>query len=324
MYNIKKITFSIVICTLNNVVGLEKCITSITQQTLKPNEVIIVHGDIDGEMEESITKKIQPILQSNLITLKYIKTIRSLVLQRNIGIDNAVGDVIFFLDDDVILEKDYFYYLLEVYQSKWSENLGGVQGTIIEAKRGNSWSPIEVIKKIILYGNITGNGHLLASGNPSFCGNPQEIKKVDIFNGCMMSFRRDILLKNRFDTNFKEFWMCDDIELSYRISRKYHLYQTPLARLHHTRSTPNYEGHRKMARMLVYNRLYMFRLYFSDSKINWILFIWSNIGEFFLRILHCIRISKIGALLGFLEGWKLVFINKGHPYRKKDQNAQIY
>jgi glycosyltransferase involved in cell wall biosynthesis len=322
MCNVNKITFSTVICTLNNVLGLEKCITSITQQTIKPNEVIIVHGDIDGEMEESITKKIQPILQSNSIALKYIKAIRSLVLQRNIGIDNAVGDVIVFLDDDVILEKDYFYYLLEVYQSKWRDNLGGVQGTIIETMSGNSWSPIEVMRKFILYANITGSGRLLASGNPSFCGNPQEIKKVDVFNGCMMSFRRDILLKNRFDTNFEEFWMCDDIELSYRISRRYHLYQTPLAQLHHISSTPNYEGHRKMVRMLVYNRLYMFRLYFSDSKINWILFFWSNIGEFFLRILHCIRISNIGALIGFLEGWKLILIHKGHPYRKKTKERE--
>jgi glycosyltransferase involved in cell wall biosynthesis len=317
MCNVKKISFSIVICTLNNVTGLEKCINSITQQTLIPNEIIIVHGDSNKEMEKSITKKIRPILQSNLIALKYIKTIRSLVSQRNIGIDNASGDVIVFLDDDVILEKDYFFYLFEVYQSKWNENLGGVQGSIIEASRGNSWSPIEVIRKIFLYANITGSGRLLASVNPSFCGNPQEIREVDIFNGCMMSFRRDILLKNRFDTNFKEFWMCDDIELSYRISRKYHLYQTPLARLHHIPSAPNYEGRRKMTRMLVYNRFYMFRLYFCDSKINWILFFWSNIGEFLLRILNCLRISNLGALLGFLEGWKLVFINKGHPYRKK-------
>ena len=322
MCNVKKISFSIVICTLNNVAGLEKCITSITQQTLIPNEIIIVHGDSNEEMEKSITKKIQPILQSNLIALKYIKTIRSLVSQRNIGIDNASGDVIVFLDDDVILEKDYFFYLFEVYQSKWNENLGGVQGSIIEASRGNSWSPIEVIRKIFLYANITGSGRLLASVNPSFCGNPQEIRKVDIFNGCMMSFRRDILLKNRFDTNFKDFWMCDDIELSYRISRKYHLYQTPLARLHHIPSAPNYEGHRKMTRMLVYNRFYMFRLYFSDSKINWILFFWSNIGEFLLRILNCMRISNLGSLLGFLEGWKLVFINKGHPYRKKTREMK--
>lgn len=323
MDKFQNITFSVVICTLHNLEGLEKCITSITQQTLKPNEIIIVHGDIEGEMGESITKRIHPILQSNLITLKYIKTIRSLVMQRNIGIDNACGDVIVFLDDDVTLDNNYFYYLLEAYQSKWSESLGGVQGTIIEGLRDKHWQPKEIIKKIFLLGSMTGSGRLLPSVNSSFCNNPKEIKKVDIFNGCMMSFRRDVLLKNRFDANLKEFWVCDDIELSYRISRKYHLYQAPLPQLHHTSSTPNYEGYKKIACMSVFNRLYIFRLYFSNLKINWFLFFWSNIGELFYRIFQSIKIRSTGALSGFLEGWKLVFISKGHPYRKTNKRGEM-
>lgn len=306
----RKITFSIVICTLHNLEGLEKCITSITQQTLKPNEIIIVHGDIDGEMEESITKRIHPVLQSNLITLKYLKTIRSLVMQRNIGIDNAGGDVIVFLDDDVVLERDYFYYLLKVYQSKWSENLGGVQGIIIENLRTKPWQPEEIMRKIFLLNSVTGNGRLQPSVHPSFSSNPKEIKKVDIFSGCMMSFRRDILLKNRFDINFREFWVLDDVELSYRISRKYNLYQTPLAKLHHISSTPKYEGYKKIARMQVVNRLYLFRIYFSNSKFNWLLFLWSNIGEFILRIFVSIKLNNFGPLSGFLEGWKLILTEK--------------
>lgn len=319
---IQKITFSVVICTLHNLKGLEKCIDSITQQTLKPNEVIIVHGDLDEKMEESITQKIFLILKSNLITLKYVKTIRSLIIQRNTGIDNACGDVIAFLDDDVILDKNYFYYLLEAYQLKWNESLGGVQGTIIEGTRDKPWQPEEIIKKIFLLGSMTGSGRLLPSGNSSFCGNPKEIKKVDIFNGCMMSFRREVLLKNRFDTNLKEFWMYDDVELSYRISRKFHLYQAPLPQLHHVSSTPNYEGYKKIASMLVFNRLYIFRLYFSNLKINWLLFFWSNIGELFYWIFLSIKIRNAGPLYGILEGWKLVFINKGHPYRKTDKRRE--
>lgn len=320
----QKITFSIVICTLNNLVGLEKCITSITRQTLKPNEVVIVQGGIDGEMGESITKKICPILQSNLITLKYIKTIRSLVMQRNIGIDSACGDVIVFLDDDVILERDYFYYLLEAYQSKWSESLGGVQGTIIEAvKDNNPWQLKEVLKKIFLLGGTPGSGHLLPSANPSFLRNPKEIRKVDIFNGCLMSFRRDILLKNRFDTNFSKFWMCDDIELSYRISRKYDLYQTPLSQLHHVSSSPSYEGHKKIACMSAFNRLYVFRLYFSNSKTNWFLFFWNNIGELLYMIFLSIKIRNTGPLSGILEGWRLCFKSKGHPYRKTNKRGEM-
>lgn len=322
MDKFQKITFSIVICTLHNLEGLEKCIASITKQTLKPNEIVIVHGDIDREIEESIAKRIHPILQSNLITLKYVKTIRSLVIQRNIGIDNASSDVIVFLDDDVVLDKNYFYYLLETYQLKWSESLGGVQGTIIEGLRDKPWHPKEVYKKIFLLGDMTGNGRLLPSVNPSFCGNPKEIIKVDIFNGCMMSFRRDVLLQNRFDTNLKEFWICDDIELSYRISRKFHLYQTPLAQLHHVSSTPNYEGKKKIACMAVFNRLYIFRLYFSNFKTNWFLFLWSNIGELFYWIFQSIKIRSTGPLFGIVAGWKLVFINKGHPYRKTDKKEE--
>lgn len=317
MDNYCDVTCSIVICTLNNIIGLEDCIISITNQTVKPNEIIIVHGVIDYEMEECITNKLRPILQSNLILFKYINSIKSLVIQRNIGIDNACGDIIVFLDDDVVLNSDYIYHLLEAYKLKWSERLGGVQGTIIEGLQDKPWHLREIYKKIFLLANMTGSGCLFPSVNPSYCGNPKEIKRVDIFNGCMMSFRRDVLLNNRFDVNLKEYWMCDDIELSYRISRHYELYQAPLPQLHHLSSTPSYEGHRKIACMAVFNRLYLFRLYFSNLKINWLLFFWSSIGDLFYRMWQSIMIRSASPLLGVYEGWKMVLISKWHPYGKR-------
>jgi glycosyltransferase involved in cell wall biosynthesis len=307
-----KINFSVVICTLHNYIGLEQCITSITQQTVKPREVIIVHGGENDEISKSIEEKIHPILQSNFIILKYIKTMKSLVIQRNIGIDNADCDVIVFFDDDVILEVDYFYFLSELYQSKWDDCLGGIQGAIIENLGIKPWYPREILRKIFFLTNQTGNGRLQPSAHPSFCNNSKKIKKVDIFSGCMMSFRRDILLKHKFDENMQEYWMLDDVELSYRISRKYNLYQTPFAKLHHISSSPNYEGRKKIARMLVVNRLYLFRLYFSNSKINRLIFLWSTIGEFTLRIFVCIELFNIGPLSGFLEGWKLVFTKRSN------------
>lgn len=303
--------FSVVICTLDNLGGLEKCIASITQQTLKPFEVIIVQGDPDGRSGGRIMERIHPLLEANSIRLKYLKSIKSLVIQRNIGIDNAGGNVIVFLDDDVILERGYFSYLLEAYESKWNESMGGVEGIIIEDKDKKPWHPREILKRIFLLTRVTGNGRLQASGHPSFCNNPKEIKRVDVFSGCMMSFRKTVLLKNRFDINFKEFWILDDVELSYRISRKYNLYQTPFAQLHHIPSTPNYEGRKNIARMTVVNRLYVFRKYFSDSGINWLFFLWSSIGEFILRVLRCIELMDFGPLSGFLEGWKLVLMRKG-------------
>jgi len=312
MMESQKITFSVVICTLHNLAGLVKCASSIAKQTVKPYEVIIVHGENSG----NIVEKIFPILESKSINCKYISSIRSLVIQRNIGIDNSSGNVIVFLDDDVILEKDYFYYLLKIYKTKWHDNLGGVQGTIIENKKRYRWTLKEILKYIFLLGSTNGDGNLLPSGNASFCGNPNGIKKVEIFSGCVMSFKKDILINNRFDENFSDFWICDDTELSYRISRKHDLYQTPFAQLQHVGSSLSYEGHLKIAKMLVFNRLYVFRLYFSSSKKNWFLFIWSNIGELFFSIYKSIIIGNVGKLVGFLQGWKLVLLNNGHPYKK--------
>jgi glycosyltransferase involved in cell wall biosynthesis len=313
----QKISTSVIICTLHNLQGLIKCIDSIMEQTRKPDEVIIVHGDIDEEMEESITKRMHLLLQSNRITLQYVKTIRSLVMQRNIGIDHARSDVIVFLDDDVVLERDYFHYLLEAYHSKWSKSLGGIQGTIIEGiNEYKPWQLKEIVRKLFLLGGMTGGGSLLPSVNASYCGNPKEMRRVDIFNGCMMSFRREVLHVNRFDSNFRELWACDDVELSYRISKQYELYQTPLARLHHIQSSLTKEGHKNITRMFVFNRLYVFRLYFSNLKANWLLFLWSNIGELFYRIFLSVKLKSTGPISGFLEGWKLIFISKGHPYRE--------
>jgi glycosyltransferase involved in cell wall biosynthesis len=270
---------------------------------LKPREIIIVHGDKGG----NIAEKLNPILQENGISLKYIKSARSLVLQRNIGIDNSTGDVVVFLDDDVILEQDYFFHLMNVYIEKWDDHIGGVQGVIIEISERKSWKFLEIINRVFLLDSASGKGVLQRSGYPAFCGNKKTLIKVDIFSGCTMSFRREVLLQKRFDENLRDYWSMDDVELSYRISRQFALYQTPLARLHHASSSFTYEGYRKIAKMSVVNRLYLFRKYFSRSKLNWFLFLWSNMGEVLILIVQCIRYRSLHPIIGFLEGWKLVF-----------------
>jgi hypothetical protein len=105
------------------------------------------------------------------------------------------------------------------------------------------------------------------------------------------------------------------VELSYRISQKYELFQIPSARLHHNQSSLSHEGHKNVTRMFVFNRLYVFRLYFGNVKRNWLFFFWSNLGEFFYRVFLSVKLGSTGPISGFLEGWKLIIASKGHPYR---------
>jgi GT2 family glycosyltransferase len=247
------------------------------------------------------------MIKANHISLSYIKCIRSLILQRNAGIENATGDVVVFLDDDVILEEDYFLNLIKVYKDEWSNHLGGVQGVIIEnfqTSRCRRFS--ELFRRFFFLSNMSGKGRLQKSGYPSFCKPEAALQKVEIFSGCMMSFRRHVLLENRFDESLRAFWVFDDVELSYRISRKYELFQTRMAQLHHASSAVSYEGRQKVEKMSVVNRLYLFRKYLAGSKLNWVCFMWASIGQLLLCLLRTGWGPHFGGLLGLVEGWVLV------------------
>lgn len=302
-------SISVIICTLNNYDGLEKCVESICRQDLSPKEIIVVHGEQEGD----VAQKVRQWLTGTTIDFKYVRTIRSLVVQRNIGIDHASGDVVVFLDDDVILMPRYFKNLLSVYESRWNARLGGVQGVIVENSTIEWWHPLEIVNRMFLLPSVTGKGVLLASANPSFRGDCREVEKVEVFSGCMMSFRGEVLRQHRFDENFREFWLFDDVELSYRISRHYDLYQTPLARLHHLSSSPSYEGHAKIAKMSAINRSYLFKKYFRHSYFNWFPFLWSSLGETLVNLLQSIKHLNFKPIKGLLEGWMLVY-KKRVPY----------
>jgi len=301
---VPKKTLSIIICTLNNYKGLENCITSIGEQDMLPAEIIVVHG---GGTEADITQLVEGLLAGTTIAFKYVRSIRSLVIQRNLGIDHATGDVVLFLDDDVILTPEYIKNMMDVYESKWNDRLGGVQGIIIENTRVKPWHPLEIMGRLFMLPNVTGKGVLLTSANPSFLGDCLDVEKVEVFSGCMMSFRRDVLNQYRFDENLREFWLFDDVDLSYRISRQYDLYQTPWARLHHHSSSPNYEGHGKIAKMSAVNRSYLFKKYFRHSTLNWIPFIWSSMGEALINILQSIKHLNTRPIMGLIEGWFMVY-----------------
>ena len=120
---------SIVIPTYNRAEDLDKCLNSIIIQTILPKEIIIVDDSNNDEIENLIDQRIKEFNEKNII-LKYIRNEkeRSIAIARNIGIENSKGNVILFLDSDVILEEDYIKEMLKVYKQK--QNAIGVQGYI--------------------------------------------------------------------------------------------------------------------------------------------------------------------------------------------------
>ena len=105
--------FSLVICTYMRAQPLLRLLNSVEIQTFYPNEILIIDGSTDNETEQ--------ILNVNQFSkLKYFKVKdnqRGLTNQRNFGIEKVSdeSEVICFLDDDTVLENDYFEQLINTY-----------------------------------------------------------------------------------------------------------------------------------------------------------------------------------------------------------------
>lgn len=121
---------SVIIPTCNRVQDLKKTLDSLLKQTIFPDEVIIVDDSDDRETKNMLKKDKQSEIQ-----YKYIRKAgeKSGAISRNIGIKNAMGDIIFFFDDDVILENNYIEKILEIYAEK--QNTVGVQGYILNRRK---------------------------------------------------------------------------------------------------------------------------------------------------------------------------------------------
>lgn len=95
---------SVVIATYRREESLQKAIISIINQTYSNVEVIIVDDNSNEEWNNKVDKIIEKCRVSTEIPIIYIKNEHNLgsARTRNIGIDNASGEYITFLDDDDI------------------------------------------------------------------------------------------------------------------------------------------------------------------------------------------------------------------------------
>lgn len=284
---------SVIICTKDREKDLLECIDSLIAQTLLPEELVIV----DAGKENGIKGKLEEKVKTTPIKLKYICTEPGLTRQRNIGVKNSKGDIIFFFDDDVILDKEYITSILKIYSSHEDEHLGGVGGRIVNA------CPPPVYWRLfnrIFF--LDRHGALLPAHTLHF----DKIRFVRALSGCNMSYRRDVFQKFDFDEHIPGYGLMEDVDFSFRASQEYRLALTPNARLEHKQSPVSRDKISKLVQMRNYNSFYLFVKNCPKTPLNLLLFAWSRIGMFLSSLLHYLSQGNPGWLAGFFEGSKLI------------------
>lgn len=299
---------SVIICTKNRPDDLMKCIESLSVQTHPVSEIIIIDsGDIEPY---NITDKYKSILN-----IKYIQRKASLTAARNIGIKESKGDIIIFLDDDVILDNEYIFYIISIFEI-YGKNVGSVCGDIISdeirSKRYPYLIRYPIAKKIrnlifsMFFLSSWGNGRFQPSGFPTHPIRKREILSIECLQGANMAFRKEVLNKFNFDENLKGYCFMEDCDVSYRVSRHYKIVYTPYAKLIHNVSKASRDSDRQRMKMLIENHHYLFNKNFPRSYFNKFAF-WTSVFGLFL-------ISGLGMqskeLIGLTSGLRTIIIGE--------------
>ena len=102
--------FTLIVCTYMRPIPLLNLLNSVKEQTLYPNEILIIDGSTNQATENMLS-------QNEFQNLKYFlvsKEDRGLTRQRNFGVSKVENntEIICFLDDDTVLDSNYFKGLI--------------------------------------------------------------------------------------------------------------------------------------------------------------------------------------------------------------------
>lgn len=311
--------FSVIVATANRAEELKLFLKSLSAQTLLPTELIIIDGSDTNKTE--IMLKNMHLKFSKLI---YKRSRKSLTLQRNIGIDISKGEVVFFFDDDVVLDSEYIEKVIEIYENEELDNVGGVQGidlninkSFLEGKKRLLFYRLFFLDRTDKFAKLLRSGlsiHLdVASPEIRYAKTPI---RIYCMSGCMMSYSCEAIDDIKFDEILEGYTIADDVDFSHRISRKYKLYYTPHAKLSHNQSLAKKDWYRTgdFAKLRIKCQVFLFRKLLADNFINYFIILWSWFGLLIWN--GCVHPNK-AYFIGNLKAMKEQFVNIFRPIKKK-------
>jgi len=239
---------AVVIPTIGRYDDLGRMLASLAAQTRLPDEVIIVDQD------ETSLRFVGEFPQ---LHIQVIALPGSACLKRNAGFRAAQPDVdlIAFLDDDIVLEPEAVEALLRFWDEA-PEDLGGAGFNLVNhlPVYAGALKRLRLTSRLGLYDSA--KGAVLRSGFHTTMPDVQQDLYVRWLPSWAVVYSRKVLAEYSFDEWFESYSYLEDLDLSYRISKKYRLAIVAGARFYHYPSKVGRPNLYMFGKKEVLNRLY--------------------------------------------------------------------
>jgi len=182
------------ICTRNRTAELHRALSSLVKQTLPPNEIIVVdNAPTDDATHELVSNQFPEV--------RYIQeSVEGLDYARNRALSESNQDIVAFLDDDAVADKNWSKAILRVF--KENPDVGACTGRVLPLS-------LETEAQRIFESNggfSRGNAQIFLplDANKRLYGRraPLIAWAVSVGNGCSMAVKRSVVLALRgFDVS---------------------------------------------------------------------------------------------------------------------------
>ncbi len=290
MPNSSQLTFSLILPTCNRAELVKQFLESLSKQIVYPLEVIVV-----DQSDGPATKNIFDAWNVPGVSKKYIyNQVKSLILARHKGMDAcASSDLVVFFDDDIVLDPAFCKEIVQVFEKDVEGRFAGGMGAV------DGWSSHSKPLQVFFLMPHEGSGKFLKSGAQTFTHARKEFCETEFLSGGCTFWRRKIIGQYRFDERLSGYGYGDDVDISFRISRRYKLFFQPKSVCF---QQPNCPG---MDKGRLYRRVWIQNMYYLAQKNQFFIpaFAWCVLGHF-IRDFVCLDFQRFW---GDLEGaWNIL------------------
>lgn len=228
---------SAIIATVGRPELLRLCLESLAKQTVRVAEVVVVHCGSDSE---TLAVASDTHWREAGFDVRYFHHAeRNCARQRNFAIEQAKHDYLLLIDDDVEVDP---HWVEELFAPVWADSaVGATMGRLINQPMASPTFFWRLYRKL-LHGEVEGftPGKLIGAALPNgFPTTAEQPMPSEWIGGGASALRREAFESvGGFASFFTGSSPGEDLDLGYRLSRKWKVFYVPAAKcIHHQAPT---------------------------------------------------------------------------------------